>query len=365
MTMMTSMRTRKGNSRLTKTRTKSTPCILSSSSMKWMVLLVQVITIQVVWSQRMTRTASRRLHQQQHHSVRVPASQQPHHRQFHPQESLRGVMNNNRDNDEKPQRHLNSKKRNKSNKNNDSSDDEDDDRYDYIDSDFSTENEGGNNLPVPIVTTDDDYYNIQNPGDNIFDTPTIESESEFIVYCRQNLLSASVVNTNNIISQVEFTKFLIFICDIMHDEKLPDFNCPNPTFDELSLPVQLTFVYFICDGKTSNELIACLDNLMNPVDESGVAVAVPPLFGYDTTFPEKVESDVLGLCCALLPFLVLTNIDPLMGTLLTYFVCACVCVCGCTIESFCVSHTFSLRSYLPLYYIVFFTFGFLYSGYMS
>lgn len=153
-----------------------------------------------------------------------------------------------------------------------------------------------------LDTRTDDYYNIDDP-DNIFDPPVIESESEFLVYCREQLTSASVTD-DGLVSQEEFAEFLEFVCDVMHDEKIPQFGCPTPDFEDLSTKVQLTFAYFICGG--TDDLITCLNDFVSSGED----------FGFDTTFPEKVEGDVLGVCCALFPFLVETNIDPLSGKLL-------------------------------------------------
>ena len=165
--------------------------------------------------------------------------------------------------------------------------------YDYV---------NGSGTPPPTDTPGDD----EDETDNIFDVPVIESETEFLVHCREELTSASVVE-DGIVSQEEFAGFFEFVCDVMDGEKLPDFGCPTPNFDDLSLRVQLTFAYFLCGG--TDDLITCLNDFKSTGED----------FGFDATFPEKVEGDVLGVCCALFPFLVETNIDPLSGKLICLF----------------------------------------------
>ena len=131
--------------------------------------------------------------------------------------------------------------------------------------------------------TDEEIYLAESPesADNSVDPdlidviwePNIESEEDFIAHCHGWFLSKTTIV---LISEEDFTGFLCHLCDILHDEKLAAFDCPCLAFSALDGHIQ--------------------DLLYNEV---GQAV-------------DRVNS----LCCGLLPFMRLLELEPNFGRLL-------------------------------------------------
>jgi hypothetical protein len=161
------------------------------------------------------------------------------------------------------------------------------------------------------VTENTDSYESEDT-DNIFDNygslVKIDTEDGFLTYCRTQLLSPTVVS-DGLISQTDAATFIWDICDIMDDEDLPAFHCPTPEFSNLEPEVQLSFVWYICPHDEQVSLVDCLSNLAVQMTD----------FGYPVSFSDQIatQEKVNGFCCSLLPFLTRSNIDPVLGKLIS------------------------------------------------
>jgi hypothetical protein len=164
-------------------------------------------------------------------------------------------------------------------------------------------------------TQSDDPAQSDDGGDNIFDhgeTAVINTEDQYLAFCQERLLSDEVAG-DGLISQKDIANFAEALCDILDDEDLPDLTCPTPEFTNLSVEVQLLFVWFICPQDDDLGVISCLADFVT----SGFD------FGYEQVesgTEEETAADVLGFCCSLIPKLVRAKLEPLTGEFLFRFV---------------------------------------------
>ena len=145
-------------------------------------------------------------------------------------------------------------------------------------------------------------------GDNIFEqdeTAAINAENQYLAFCQEQLLSDDVAG-DGLISQNDIGNFAKNLCGIMDDKDLPDLSCPTPEFTNLSVEVQLLFVWFICPQDDDLSVLSCLVDFVT----SGLN------FGYElesSTEKETAAANVLGFCCSLIPNLAGANLEPLTG----------------------------------------------------
>ena len=142
-----------------------------------------------------------------------------------------------------------------------------------------------------------DYDEYEDP-DKIH-RPNIETELQFITHCQDWLLPKT---NNEIISQDDFADFLVDVCDVLHDEDLPDFRCPTPAFTDLAIRVQFLFARYSCDGASSSQDISqCLESYSAKGEEFGLVVK--------KRTRKDLESTVFEICCGLLSFLTLAELE--------------------------------------------------------
>ena len=174
---------------------------------------------------------------------------------------------------------------------------------------------------------EDEYNNEPNspPPPTMVD---IYTEHEFIEYCHYYFKQYSgktdgrernSKNNNDrngkFISQDDYASFFDGLCNTFHDEDVPTFHCPNPTFNELDTTIQLLFVTDICssmdsdnhneDEQPNNSLVLCLNAL----------VLSNAAFGYHHHSDNTDQGDVVSMmfddiCCKLLDFMTLVGLDP-------------------------------------------------------
>lgn len=141
------------------------------------------------------------------------------------------------------------------------------------------------------------YDESEDPG-NIFGS-NIETELQFTTHCQDWLLPKT---NNEIISQDDFADFLVEACDVLHDEDLPDFRCPTPAFTDLAFRVQFLFARYSCDGASdSKEISQCVESYLASGEEIGLVVTKKTRW--------DVESTVFEICCGLLSFLTLAELE--------------------------------------------------------
>jgi hypothetical protein len=142
-------------------------------------------------------------------------------------------------------------------------------------------------------------YEDSRDNDHIFSSfQNIKTDLEYTIFCQDRLLSDT---GNDFISQNDFADFLVDSCDVLNDEDLPDFNCPNPSFNTLKTVLQLIFARDMCKEETSKgDESQCLDFLLESEND----------FGYSLNdLNVGVEESVSTMCCSLLPFLVLADLE--------------------------------------------------------
>jgi hypothetical protein len=145
-------------------------------------------------------------------------------------------------------------------------------------------------------------------GDNIFDHETaINTEDQYLAFCQEQLLSDDVAG-DGLISQKDIADFAKTLCGILDDEDLTGLSCQTPQapeFTNLSVEVQLLFVWFICPQGDDLIVISCLADFLTSVKD----------FGYvqDISAEEDMAADVLGFCCSLIPVLAGANLETLTG----------------------------------------------------
>jgi hypothetical protein len=147
------------------------------------------------------------------------------------------------------------------------------------------------------LSNDGDSNEYKDP-DNSSET-TIETELQFTTHCQGWLLPKT---NNGIISQDVFADFLVEACDVLHDEDLPDFRCPTPAFTDLAIRVQFLFARYSCDGASgSQDISQCLESYSASGEEFR-------LVGKKKS-RKDVESTVFEVCCGLLSFLTLAELE--------------------------------------------------------
>jgi hypothetical protein len=147
------------------------------------------------------------------------------------------------------------------------------------------------------LSNDGDYDEYEDP--DYFSGPNIETELQFTTHCQDWLLPK---RNNQIISQDDFADFLVEACDVLHDEDLPDFRCPTPAFTDLAIRVQFLFARYSCNGASGSEEISqCLESYLARGEEFGLVVT--------RKTRKDVESTVFEICCGLLSFLTLAELD--------------------------------------------------------
>jgi hypothetical protein len=155
------------------------------------------------------------------------------------------------------------------------------------------------------LSYDGDYDESEDPDDTI-SGPNIETELQFITYCQDWLLPKT---NKDIISQDDFADFLVEACDVLHDRDLPDFRCPTPAFTDLAIRVQFLFARYSCDGASgskdgasgSKDISQCLKSYLASGEEFGLVVTKKTR--------KDVESTVFEICCGLLSFLTLAELE--------------------------------------------------------
>jgi hypothetical protein len=148
------------------------------------------------------------------------------------------------------------------------------------------------------------YDESEDPG-NIFGS-NIETELQFTTHCQDWLLPKT---NKDIISQDDFADFLVEACDVLHDRDLPDFRCPTPAFTDLAIRVQFLFARYSCDGASgskdgasgSKDISQCLKSYLASGEEFGLVVTKKTR--------KDVESTVFEICCGLLSFLTLAELE--------------------------------------------------------
>ena len=146
-------------------------------------------------------------------------------------------------------------------------------------------------------SSDGDYDEYEDP-DNVSGL-SIETELQFTTHCQDWLLPKT---NNEIISQDDFADFLVEACDVLHDEDLPDFRCPTPAFTDLAIRVQFLFARYSCDGASgSQDISQCLESYSASGEEFGLVV--------NKKTRKDVESTVFEICCGLLSFLTLAELE--------------------------------------------------------
>jgi hypothetical protein len=145
-------------------------------------------------------------------------------------------------------------------------------------------------------------------GDNIFDhgetAVILREEDQYLAFCQEQLLSDNV-ERGGLISQKDIANFAKTLCGIFDDEDVPELSCPTPEFSNLSVEVQLLFVWFICPQDDDLSVISCLGSYLISGND----------FGYElnSSTEEDTANDVLGFCCSLIPKLARANLEPLTG----------------------------------------------------
>lgn len=136
---------------------------------------------------------------------------------------------------------------------------------------------------------------------NIFERPTIRSESDFVAYCESWFKSSQQDPPKAFVSQGDLVDFLVETCSTFDEEDLPEFDCPVPTFTSIAVDVQLVFVKHLCNVKVGEEMVECLKSIVDSGRE----------FGYRV---DLTKSAFVGeLCCGLLPFLELVGLEQNSG----------------------------------------------------
>ena len=206
--------------------------------------------------------------------------------------------------------------------------------YDSYDGGSSNSNNGnmGYNNGNP---TNDDGDDSDNTDANKNDIPIIihdiYTENEFLSSCHyyfhyiagtidENTGGGTTGNNSKakkFISQIDYSTFFTILCNTFHDEDVPEFHCPSPTFVDLDIKLQLLFVTDICNTNSNelrinDSLDVCLAGLLSSNTD----------FGYhhsnndgDDKDDKEAQSDIVGImfddiCCELLQYMTMVGLDP-------------------------------------------------------
>lgn len=140
-------------------------------------------------------------------------------------------------------------------------------------------------------------------GDNGYNWPDVESESDFIVYCEHWFMETFKGASMAFVSQDDLVDFLAGTCMVFDEEDIPEFDCPAPTFASIAIEVQLVFVKHLCNVENGEEMLDCLKSIVDGESEFGLDVDI------------KKSPFVEELCCGLLPFISLVHLEKNSGKL--------------------------------------------------
>ena len=140
----------------------------------------------------------------------------------------------------------------------------------------------------------------------------IETEVDFVEHCLDSLMLPD--RKRHFISQIEFSRFLADMCDILdgNDVAVNDLNCPVPLFETLDPSIQYVFARGICEGTENPDPWDCIQALLEP----GVD------FGFSVTKKSRVatEAMIFDLCCSLLYFVRIPGLEN-SGELMQFWLC--------------------------------------------
>lgn len=121
----------------------------------------------------------------------------------------------------------------------------------------------------------------------------INSEGDFVGYCKEWFLFFEDDHSNAFISQGDLIDFIVDVCTVFEGDDIPDFDCPRPTFRTISERVQFMFVQNLCNGK---DVAVCLQTVLNNGTE----------FGYHEDLTKSLFLE--DLCCNLVQFISLVGL---------------------------------------------------------